>query len=217
VRAFEDPEECSTLLVKLIAAAQTRVVHAVGHSRQSFPSVISASGDASSCCQLFCWTTCWSHGRLLLQLEVPQQCRLSLYESIDYASWGTTCCACPPGSALVWRVVHCACKAVSLGMLEHFRRNRQPCNTIMHAHACRMPLGFHAASFFVKPCAEHAPCTRVLACSLHGSHPASSLVPAAAAGESYMCLRWCLWQACQNQHCLPLCVVQPCNPMQQHG
>jgi hypothetical protein len=54
-----------------------------------------------------------------LQLELPQQHGL-VYESIDCTSWVITCCACPPSSALLGRILQCACKAVSWGMLEHF-------------------------------------------------------------------------------------------------
>jgi hypothetical protein len=57
---------------------------------------------ASSCCKLFCKTTCWSHGKGCCSLN----CNLSMdsLDSFEYASWVITCCACPPSCALLGRI-----------------------------------------------------------------------------------------------------------------
>ena len=51
------------------------------------------------------------------------------------------------------------------------------------------------------------PCV-LLACTLHGSHPASSLVPTAAAGQSCMCLQG--GQTCMACHCVWSSRQNPC-------
>lgn len=72
-----------------------------------------------------------------------------------------------------------------------------------------MPLCYYATTLFVPPSAERSACVS-LACAFHGSRLASSLVSVATAGEPFMCLRWCLWHACEI--CIALrCMWSSCN------
>jgi hypothetical protein len=87
-----------------------------------------------------------------LQLELPQQ-HGAVYESIDCASWVITCCTCPPSSALL-HYQHCCTTALLKEQCREACLNTStspgsPCNTILRAPVCCMPLCFHTASFFV--------------------------------------------------------------------
>jgi hypothetical protein len=91
---------------------------------------------------------------------------------------------------------------------------RQPC-TILRAPVCCMPLCFHAASFLFDLLLNLALPVCFCMCSSR-LPPGFFFQPTAAAGESCVCLQWCLWQACQTS--IACCCVwssraTPCNSM----